>query len=248
MKAENELIVSTGDPETAIVAQDFESDTAKLMNIALQSGTVEQLEKLIELKNGEEERAAKKKFDLNFSKMQAEFKPAQRSKAGDKAKYAPVETLQKQYGPIIADHKFAYRWSETPVGEGGLRVKLSISGYGYTQENFKDLPAYEPDKGGTSGKPIMNSLQAEGARSTYGRRYTFISGFGLIIEDEDDDGASFSDGVKYGDMILQLQSETHPDDLHALAKKFRADLKATGDTKGVEIVTHAYAKRKEELL
>jgi len=245
---EDKLIASVGPSEAEAPALAMETDTARLMQIALSSGSVEQLEKLIELKNREEERAAKKIFDRNFAKMQQEFKPVARTKKGDKAKYAPLDHLQKQFGPIIAAHKFSYRWSEEPLPEGGLRVILSISGYGYTQENYKDLPAYVPDTGGASGKAIMNSLQAEGTRSTYGQRYTFIAGFGLIIEDMDDDGASFADGVKYGDMIRAIEAETHPDDLYALVKKYRQELKSAGDPRGVELITTAYTKRKGEVL
>ncbi len=238
MTDEKELIVSVADDAEIV---ELKTDTAKLMQIALAGGSVDQLEKLIELKNREEEREAKKVFDLHFAEMQAEFQPVKRMKKTDKAAYAPIEHLQKQYGHTIAAHGFSYRWSEENGEEGRLRVLLHISGWGFEKVNQKELPAYKPEA------KIMNPLQAEGTRSTYGRRYTFISGFGLIIEDEDDDGASFGDGVKYGAMISQLNAETHTEDLHAMAKKFREELKAAGDPRGVEIITKAYAERKEQL-
>ena len=31
-------------------------------------------------------------------------------------------------------------------------------------------------------------MQVMGAMSTYGRRYTFLAGFGIVVQDEDEDG------------------------------------------------------------
>ena len=241
-----ELIVAVDETEDRVPV--VVTDTAKLMQIALQGdASIEMLERLIDLKNSEEERGFKRDFDFHFAEMQREFKPVKRDKKGDKGKYAPLDSLQKRFGPVIATHGFSYRWSEESLPEGRLRVRLSVSGYGYTQENYKDLPAYVPDTGGSSGKPIMNILQAEGARSTYGQRYTFIAGFGLIIEDADDDGMSFDDGLNYGEYIKTMEAETHLDDLQATAKKIRAELRSKGDERGVKIITNVYLKRKDEL-
>lgn len=222
-----------------------EDPNDRLIMLAIQGDAdVDKLEKLIELKNKQEERDNKKEFDRNFAEMQAEFEPVARSKQGDKGKYAPVEALQKQYGATISAHGFSYKWSEDSQPEGVLRVILHISGYGHTETNHKDLPAYVPDKGGSSGKPIMNTLQAEGTRSTYGRRYTFISGFGLIIEDEDTDG-SFDDGVEYAEYIRKMDEETDPAKLTKLARDMYHELKKEGNHKGAAIITKAYNSRKE---
>ena len=82
----------------------------------------------------------------------------------------------------------------------------------------------------------MNPVQTAGAMSTYGRRYTFIAGFGVVIEDEDTD-ATFDDGVKYADYINAMQSENDLDSLHELCKASREQLRKDGDMRGIEIVT-----------
>ena len=143
---------------------------------------VERLRQLIDLRAQEEARQAKLAFDEHFSQMQAEFQAVKRSKQGYGYKYAPVEALQSAYGPIIAKHGFSYRWREEMIEGGVKRTIMTTSGWGHSQENTFDCPPLD-------GTERMNQVQIMGAMSTYGRRYTFIAGFGAIVEDEDDDGA-----------------------------------------------------------
>ena len=162
--------------------------TEQIMMRAVENGNVEALEKLIDLRAKEEARQAKLMFAEKFADMQAEFEPIKRTKSGDRNKYAPLEVIQRIYGPIISKYNFSYWWDEELVEDGGIIITMTISGYGHQKECKKFLPRYEPDTGSTSGKPIMNAMQAEGVRSTYGKRYTFKNGFGISEEDEDTDG------------------------------------------------------------
>jgi len=152
----------------------------EMMLKVIESGNIEALERFIALKEREESRHASLEFDRHFAEMQADFVPASRSKKGYDYRYAPVEALQKQHGPIISAHGFSYRWKEESI-ETGKRCTLIISGHGSSRENSFDVPMI-------TGTKQMNPIQVAGAMSTYGRRYTFISGFGVIIEDEDTDG------------------------------------------------------------
>ena len=157
-----------------------------LMMKVIDTGNVEALERFIALREREESRQASLEFDRHFAEMQAEFVPVIKSKeatdSDDKKMYAfaPIEVLQKEYGPIIARHGFSYRWKEEAI-ETGKKCTLIISGHGSSRENSFDVPMIQ-------GTKRMNPVQVAGAMSTYGRRYSFISGFGVIIEDEDADG------------------------------------------------------------
>ena len=178
----NAEIVPVGDKRVAM-STDFESPGDRLIAMAVENGAdVDKLEKLIALKNQEEERAARRAFDVNFTAMQAEFTPVGKSKKGHGYKYAPIETLQKHHNASITAHGFSYRWREEAI-KAGKRCIMRISGWGHSEENSFDIPPLE-------GTDRMNEVQVVGAMSTYGRRYTFISGFGIIIEDEDDDMGS----------------------------------------------------------
>lgn len=234
--------VRKGRPPKAIAKREGLDGVIDL--IASGSLTAHDLEVVVGLYREQQEREAKRVFDEHFAVMQAEFKPVQRTKKGDKARYAPLDELQKEYGPIIAKHGFSYRWSEESIADGKLDVILTISGYGHSQSNHKILPAYIPDTGNTSGKPIMNDLQAEGARSTYGQRYTFIAGFGLIIEDMDSDGAlTFEDGLKYAAEITLIRESA---DMEQLQANFAMTYKKL-DTEGRQIISREKDKRKKEL-
>jgi hypothetical protein len=111
------------------------------------------------------------------------------------------------------------------------------------------LPEYIPDKGSQSGKYIMNSLQAEGTRSTYGYRYTFKAGFGLTETDEDTNGniLNFSDAVVYADDIVWLKSCNSLEDLLTIFKKIVDKLKTNNDQIGKGVLTKVYTDLKKEL-
>jgi hypothetical protein len=166
--------------EKALAVRESSGDS--LVRLAIEKGIdVDNLQRLIDMRNAEIERQAKLDFQFHFAEMQKAFIPVTRAKQGYNYKYAPIELLQNTLGPIIADHGFSYSWREESIADGGKRCILSISGYGYTQENYFDIPKLEKTK-------EMNSVQVVGAMSTYGRRYSFIAGFGVVIDDEDPDG------------------------------------------------------------
>ena len=151
-----------------------------LVSKAIDKGLdAESIKMLIELANKQEDRKAKQDFDYHFSLMQSELPAISKSAKGYNYMYARLEDLQRVCNPIISKHGFSYSWREESI-ESGKRTILSIRGYGYVQENFFDAPVL-------TGNSQMNPVQVAGAMSTYGRRYTFIAGFGLTVEGEDND-------------------------------------------------------------
>lgn len=170
-------------PMVPMVQQVSKEDA--LLATVLQTGNIEALERYIALREREEARQSKLEYDRHFSEMQAEFGSAKRTKEGYGYKYAPIEELQKEYGPIIAKHGFSYRWNEEKI-EGGKRCTMTVSGWGHSESNSFDIPTMEAPVN-REGKKTSNAVQVAGGMSTYGRRYTFIAGFGVIIEDEDPD-------------------------------------------------------------
>ena len=177
----------------------------------------------------------------HFSEMQAEFTSAPRDKEGYDYAYAPIETLQKQYNPIISRHGFAYRWREETI-ETGKRSTLMISGWGHTEENSFDIPPLE-------GTNRMNAIQVAGAMSTYGRRYTFIAGFGVIISDEDDDAvsATATDALRLVDEVAKIRAAESIDDLKSVFHEVWGHL-AGDDEAGRSILSTEKDLRKVDLL
>ena len=217
-----------------------QSESGALLQMAITEGLdVDKLEKLIDLRDREEAKQCKKDFDFHFAEMQRDFKPVQRTKKGYSNKYAPLEDLQSQYSPIISEHGFSYKWNEKTI-DTGKRVTLIITGYGYTDSDTTfDVPKLEKTN-------QMNSIQVLAAMSSYGKRYTFTAGFGIIIEDEDTDGnLSFDDGVQYAEQVLKINSCNTKEELMATWKDIWKNLGA--DSIGKEILTVVYNKQKGKI-
>ena len=166
------------------------STTERLLTAAVDKGLqLEALEKLIELKNKEEARQAKAEFALHFAIMQGELKPVKKTHEAKKDgrtmyTYATIEDILRENGPIIASHGFSYKWREEE-SEAGRRFICVVSGYGHTEETSFDTPKI-------SGTSMMNPIQVMASMSTYGRRYSLLLAFGILVEDEDDDGQSLN--------------------------------------------------------
>ena len=166
------------------------STTERLLTAAVDKGLqLEALEKLIELKNKEEARQAKAEFARHFAIMQGELKPVKKTHEAKKDgrtmyTYATIEDILRENGPIIASHGFSYKWREEE-SEAGRRFICVVSGYGHTEETSFDTPKI-------SGTSMMNPIQVMASMSTYGRRYSLLLAFGILVEDEDDDGQSLN--------------------------------------------------------
>jgi len=197
--SDQELFQEDQPKEIVQIQTDDLAPEDRLMALAISSGKIDMLERFIALREKEEARQSKLAFNLHFAEMQKEFPTVKRGKQGYDYKYAPIEMLQQTYGPIIAAHGFSYRWREEAI-ESGKRCVMIISGWGHSEENSFDIPLL-------TGTKQMNAVQVAGAMSSYGRRYTFIAGFGVIIEDEDQmDSLTFDEGVLYAEEALALKA------------------------------------------
>lgn len=173
---------------TAVEAVQPTSAEDRLLEKVLDSGNIEVLERFLALRASEAERQARITFEAHFAAMRSELPAIVKSKDGARGqyKYAPLETIQRLCDPIIFRHGFSYSWREEAIPDG-KRIWLDIVGYGHTQSNYFDSPQIDPVTS-REGAAVQNLIQVRGVMSTYGRRYSFIAGFGLIIEGEDSDG------------------------------------------------------------
>ncbi len=164
-----------------------QSKDDRLLETVLKTGNIETLERFIALREREQERQARMEFDRNFAKLQSELQPVVKSKIaknGDKKmySYAPLDAIQAACNAVIFKHGFSYSWREEALAENAKRTILVISGWGWQRETSFDSPLIP-------GTTVQNAIQIAGAQSTYGRRYTFVAGFGIVLEGEDSDAA-----------------------------------------------------------
>jgi len=226
-----------------ITVTDTSPDKDMMMLKVIESGNIEALERFISLRERERTREAAIEFDAHFSEMQAEFPVVYKRKiardygGNEMYKYAPLEELQVEFQPIIAKHGFAYTFSEESI-EGGKRITMRISGHGSERLNHYDVPTLDTNK-------RTNAAQAGGGTSSYGQRYAFKAGFGLIIADEDNDAQDDRDPAEYADAIADISDAQNMDDLMEAWKAIYT--RHSGDTYAMKILTAAKDKRKAAL-
>lgn len=208
----NDLFQPEPSKEVAISKED------RLLEKVLDSGNIEVLERYIALRKSEEERHARIDFEQHFAKLRKSLKPVVKSKENTflKSKYAPLEVLQDMCDDLIFEHGFFYSWREEALPKGdGKRVWMDITGYGHTKSNYFDTPDLDPMKS-NEGKQVTNILQARGIQSSYGQRYTFKAGFGIVIAGEDSD-ANIPDDA--GAIEMDLRAWMDGDKLSPDAKR-----------------------------
>jgi len=201
---------------------------------------VELLDKLLTMRETERARMAKMLFDTHFAELRADLLPVVKAKENSflKSKYAPLADLQTACDPVIFKHGFSYSWREEALKEG-KRVHLDISGYGHTKSNYFDSPQIP-------GTNATNAIQAAGIMSSYGQRYTFKAGFGIVTIDEDTDGeyrsVKIDDDLQY--YINSLMEAKDTESLMAIYQEGFNKYKADSDKKRIIIGAYTEAKQK----
>jgi hypothetical protein len=144
---------------------------------------VQLLRELIAMQNAERERVCKETFDMHFAELRKALGPIIKTRlnTGTNSKFAALEDLQGPCDPIIFQHGFTYSWDEEALTEGRKCVIMYIYGYGHTKSVRWEAPHFE-------GNRATNPLQSAGVQSTYGQRYTYKGGFGIVLKGEDTDG------------------------------------------------------------
>ena len=152
----------------------------QLLGRVLDSGNIEVLERFIALREKEEARQARLAFDLHFSEMQKEFPAVQRTKSAKKDektlyKFCPLEDILTVYAPIISNHGFSFRWTEESMQDNSAkRIYCIVSGWGHEERGYVDIPIQ-------ASTSFTNAIQQRGVSTSYGKRYSFINAFGVII-------------------------------------------------------------------
>lgn len=206
---------------------------------------VEKVEKLIALYNAERARLAKEEFDRHFAIVQRGVEAVPRNgEARDEHgkllyRYVKLGDLVGAYKNPLNDEKLSYRWSHELIDEKHLKVVCYIEGYGHTQTADFIVPIQDPTR-------FANSIQQQGSSLSYGKRYSFASNVGALIDDDDDGKGSFEEGVKYGNQVTLLRESETSQDLAANWKTILAGL--GNDQEGKKFLYGIYEARKKELL
>jgi hypothetical protein len=173
---------------------------------------VQLLRELIAMQNAERERVCKENFDTHFAELRKALAPVVKTRvnSGTSSKYAALEDLQGPCDPIIFDHGFTYSWDEEALAEGRKCVIMYIYGYGYTKTIRWEAPHFD-------GNRATNPLQSAGVQSSYGQRYTYKGGFGIVLKGEDNDAQSFDldEVMATAKPLAEIKAATSLNDLGA---------------------------------
>lgn len=147
------------------------------------------IERLMEMRERIEAKAAEREFNTAMKSAQAQMGPigADALNPQTRSKYATYAKLDSVLRPIYTRHGFALSFDEDESPKADhIRVLCYVSHQdGHTRTYRKDMPA---DGKGAKGGDVMTKTHATGAAASYGARYLLKGIFNIAVGEEDKDG------------------------------------------------------------
>lgn len=196
------------------------SEIGGILRLAIDKGvSVDTIERLVALKEREEERFAVAEFNQALASFQSECpsipKTSTAKIVSDKGSqysysYAELDTIAKHIQPFLTKHGLAYSWDSDLVGDKLVCVCTLRHIAGHMQEAKFVSP--------TDSKAGMSSQQKFASALTYARRQALVQVLGLTTTDPDSDGAGEQKlGEQQRKQIEDLVRETGVDSAKFLA-------------------------------
>ena len=157
---------------------------------------IETLEKLLAMRRELRAEWAREQYFAALALFQAACPIIARTKVvlntddTERYRYAPIEAIVKQVGPLLRDHGFSYT---TKTDQGDASVTAITEAHhrdGHMEVTTIRMPI-DP-------APGMNKSQATVSAFTYARRVSFCGAFGIMTAEDDDDGTGSGDEEKPG--------------------------------------------------
>jgi len=162
---------------------------ARMIELAIEKGAVEQLDKLLELQERWEANQARKAFVAAMTRFNQDKPEVYKNKhvdyqsKGGRTAYdhASLDHICEVLGEALGKEGIAFRWRTENLSNGWIRVTCILTHeQGHSEETTLEGPH---DQSG--GK---NPIQAIGSTTEYLRRYTLLSATGVAVKGMDDDG------------------------------------------------------------
>ncbi|MCK5606738.1 ERF family protein [Candidatus Pacearchaeota archaeon] len=185
MKEKNEIAKMNESKEIAAGGMDIN----KIMELAIEKGDLDKVEKMMELQERYEIREAKKAYVAAMTAFKADPPRIEKdshvkfktSKGTTEYKHANLANASDKINRALSVYGLSAAW-ETNQDERGIAVTCKITHIlGHCETTT--LKAGGDDSGG------KNKIQAIGSTVTYLERYTLLALTGLATHEEDDDGA-----------------------------------------------------------
>jgi len=202
------------DPEKALTVTQQDRYLSVVERLAADPNVdIEKLQKIIDMKNREEDRSAEQAFNADMVAAQSEIKVAVKNKKNEqtRSEYADLSSLIISAKPIYTKYGFALSFYPGESPEGYIRVTVDIMHRdGHSKTRHYDSPI---DLTGIAGKVNKTKIHAEASSFTYGRRYLTASTFNIPTADDDGNSATPVEYVTGKDLniIRKLVKETESD-------------------------------------
>lgn len=168
-----------------------QSQTDRFVELALKSGDMQQLEKMLELKQRYDKEEARKAFTAALADFKSENitidkdrKVSFKNNDGSYTKYshASLGNIVEKAVPIMAKYGLTHRW-DTEQTDGYIKtICILTHKAGYSEQT-------SPFTSGADSSGKKNPIQQIASAIHYQQRYTFLAITGLATSDMDDDGA-----------------------------------------------------------
>ena len=151
-----------------------------------QSVDIEKMDRLLQMKERMDAKAAQIEYDAAMSRAQEEMRPirANLENPQTRSEYADYAALDRAIRPIYSRHGFSLSFGtgDTKL-DNHVRVVCTVAAHGHREHPFLDMPA---DGKGARGNDVMTKTHATGAAITYGKRYLLGMIFNLAVTRDDD--------------------------------------------------------------
>lgn len=231
--------------EMAVAEQQPAPSVGMMLQAVIEKGVTAEnvgaMEKLVDLYNRTEDRNAEKAFNSAFVALQAEMPKVHATKAvpnndgSVRYKFAPYEDIMHQVQPFLLKHGFTVSFSSRFEGTRIIMACTLRHTAGHKQVN-----EFAARVG--SGPPKANESQADGAASTYAKRFALCDALNIVVSHID------SDARLEGDHITKEQAEELERRVKMLNRDVKKFLAFAGGAESFETIRAAMYDTCDEML
>ena len=239
------------DPGPGVSAIERVPSVPKMMEAFLERGVtadnVAAFEKLIELHERMEARNGEREFAKAFAALQAEMpiveakKPVHTKDGTLKYKFAPYEAIMEQVRPLIQRHGFTLSFS-MDFKEGRIIQTCTLTHIGGHSRSNQFMARIG------SGPPGSSEAQADGAASTYAKRFALCNALNIVCEVDTDGADARNEGKPITeDQAIYLREqvkETKSNEADFLRFAGSATYEAIGSARYPSLIAALEKKRK----
>lgn len=196
------------DAQLALAETVSDPSPGRMLQLLIEKGNPEAnigvLERLIALKERADAREAEREFNRAFAELQKELVGFQATAAVPNSDgttryfFLPYEALMEKLNPMLARHGFALSFDTENDGDKVTQKCTVIHASGHSRTNRFSARISPP--------PKSSNAQADGATSTFAKRYAVCNMFNIVAEQPDMDARVVGEPIS-ADKVQYLEEQ-----------------------------------------